>query len=361
MSFTSHRKQTQETGSLGFLARLAIALAAGAVLGAGVAAVSTGLFWASWLAATALLVPALFALLSAWQWGSQARGSGSDAGMAESGNHKTGRLLAWLVALAFLLRLGGGIGLSLALPVWGYAEDGQQAGYLFKDAYYRDTQAWNLAGSGEPLWKSFREEFSTDQYGGLLALSALVYRYLSPDAHRPYLILILGAFFAALGVPFLWRAARLRWNERISALAAWIYVLYPDAIFFSSSQMREPFLVGLSAVAFWAVLAWSFRNKSTWLALVASLLGMALISSRVAAAVMGVLGLLFLLEHVIVRPGRRWRVLGWMALAGGLILVLVFSWDWFRSSAGWDMLRTTLDAGRVKLAIKELQTLTGLR
>lgn len=361
MSLPSQSARVQEAGSLGFRARLAVALAAGILLGAGVAAVSPGPFWNGWLAAAALLAPALLALLFAWRWGSEVGGLGASDCAVEPGNHNIGRMLAWLVALAFILRLGGGIGLSLALPVWGYAEDEQQAGYLFKDAYYRDTQAWNLALSAEPLWTSFREEFSTDQYGGLLALSALVYRYLSPDAHRPYLILILGAFFAALGVPFLWRAARLHWNERVAALAAWIYVLYPDAIFFSSSQMREPFLVGLSAVAFWAVLAWSFRNKSTWLALIASLLGMALISSRVAAAMAGVLGLLFLLEHVIIRPNRRWRVLGWAALAGGLILVLAFSWDWFRSSAGWDMLRTTLDAGRVKLAIKELQTLTGLR
>ncbi len=329
--------QALETGGLRLRARLLIALAAGAVLSAGVAAVSPGLFWNGWLAAAFLLVPVLFALLSAWQWGSRAGGA---------------RLLAWLVALAFLLRLAGGIGLSLALPVWGYAEEEQQAGYLFKDAYYRDTQAWDLARSGKPLWASFRDEFSTDQYGGLLALSALIYRYLSPDAHRPALILILGSFFAALGVPFLWRAARLRWNERVAALAAWITVLYPDAIYFASSQMREPFLVGLSAVGLWAVLAWDLRKKSTWLALIASLLGMALISSRVAVAIGGFLGILFLLEHGVSHADRRWRVLGLVGLGLGILFVLAFSWEWFRISAGWDMLVTNRASGSLNQQIK---------
>ncbi len=354
-SSSAHRARSLEPGGLGLWERLVFSLAAGALLGAGVAGFSPGSFWTGWLAATSLLAPALFVLFAAWRWGSAAA---DHSAPAERGSAK---MLAWLIILAFLLRLVFGIGLSLALPVWGYAEQEQQAGYLFKDAFYRDTQAWELARSGKPLWATFREEFSTDQYGGLLALSALVYRYLSPDAHRPYLILILGAFFAALGVPFLWRAVRLRWSARVALLAGWIYVLYPDAVFFASSQMREPFLVGLSAVAFWAVLAWDFRRKTTWAALAGSLLGMSLISSRVAAAVAGVLGLLFLLEHVIVRPNRRWQVLGWGALGVGLLFVLAFSWEWFRSSAGWDMLKTTLDAGRVQLAIKQLQTITRLR
>ncbi len=315
-------------------ARLAAALAGGALLGAGIAAVSPGAFGNGWLAATVLLAPALFALLSAWQWGGR------------------GKVLAWLVALAFVLRLGFGIGLSRALPVWGYAEKEQQAGYLFKDAYNRDDEAWGLAQSGAPLWHTFTIEFATDQYGGLLALNALVYRVLSPDAQRPFLILILGAFFAALGVPFLWRAAKSGWNERVAVLACWIYVLYPDAIFFGSSQLREPFLVGLSAIAFWAVLTWSSRNRTTWPALSGSLIGMALISSRVAAAVAGFLGLLFLLEYVVAHPDRRWRIFGWAALGAGILLVLAFSWGWFRSSVGWDMLVTKRVSGSLSQQIK---------
>ncbi|NUO81692.1 hypothetical protein HUU05_16605, partial [candidate division KSB1 bacterium] len=98
-----------------------------------------------------------------------------------------------MMALAFFLRLAFGIGLSMALPIWGYDEPEQKAGYLFKDAYQRDRRAWSLAQSEQPLWVSFQDDMKTDQYGGLLALSAAVYRYLSPDVHRPHLVLAIGA------------------------------------------------------------------------------------------------------------------------------------------------------------------------
>lgn len=319
-----------------FTARLSAVLIAGLAIGAAVAAVSPGPFLSGWLAAGLLATLCLLGLLLAWQWGG------------------AGRALAGLMLLAFLLRLVTGIGLSLALPVAGNAEKAQQAGYLFKDAYFRDNEAWELSQSGKPLWASFRDEFATDQYGGLLALSALIYRVLSPDAHRPFLILILGAFFAALGVPFLRAAIRLRWAERVAVIATWVYVLYPDAIFFGSSQMREPFLVGLSALAFWAVLAWQMRRPVTWLALVGSLLGMALISSRVAAAVAGFLGLLFLLEYVVSRPSPRWRAVGWVAVGLGLVVILIFTWDWFRSSSAWDLLVTERSSGQMGTRIEEV-------
>jgi hypothetical protein len=315
---------------------LVFSLLGGVLFGALIAVLSPGSFTQGWGAAAILFSGAIFALASAWQWAGG------------------GRRLAVLVALAFLLRLVLGVGLSLALPRWGYFEPEQQAGYLFKDANYRDQQAWDLAVSNRPLWTSFSEEFATDQYGGLLALSAMIYRYMSPDAHRPFLILILGAFFAALGVPFLYVAARLRWPSRVAVITAWIYVLYPDAVFFASSQMREPFLVGLSAVTFWGVLAIQHHRRAAVLAVIASLAGMAVISSRVAVAVGGFLGLLFLLEYVVTQPGRRWKAAGWLALAVGLVLVLIFSWEWFRGSSGYDALVTWRNSGQVTARIKEI-------
>ena len=113
-----------------------------------------------------------------------------------------------MITLAFLLRLAVGIGLNKGLPVYGYGEEAQYHGYVFRDAHERDIAAWNLAKSDEPIWTSFREEVKVDQYGGLLSLSAGVYRYLSPDAHRPYLILILGIFMNALAVP-----TESQWSE----------------------------------------------------------------------------------------------------------------------------------------------------
>ncbi len=59
-------------------------------------------------------------------------------------------MVAWMLVLAFILRLGLGVGLSQALPVFGYDEEVPNAGYIFYDAYHRDRQAWQLAQSGDP-------------------------------------------------------------------------------------------------------------------------------------------------------------------------------------------------------------------
>jgi hypothetical protein len=334
--------ELQPKSALILRTRLFLALLFGTLIGAALAAFSPGSFWLGWLAASLLLVPALMAMLVIWNWAGG------------------GRVLAWMMILAFSLRLVAGVGFSLALPHWGYPRPEQQAGYLFKDAYNRDRQAWSLAQSNNPLYASFREEFSTDQYGGLLALSALIYRYLSPDAHRPFLILILGAFTVAFGLPFLWRAARLHWPSRVAVLAGWIYVFYPDSIFFASAQMREPFLMGLVVASLWAVLAWNWRSALSWLVLFGSLLIMAVISSRVAAAAAGFLGLLFLLEYVVKRQDRRWKIAGWIGLVVGVLLLLSFSWEWFRYSTVWDVSLTHTNSGWVRKLVTEASEMTGL-
>ena len=65
-----------------------------------------------------------------------------------------GKTLAWMVALAFILRFVGGVTTYLALPVYGYVDDeDQSAGYTYTDAHRRDAQAWELATSEESDFK----------------------------------------------------------------------------------------------------------------------------------------------------------------------------------------------------------------
>lgn len=315
--------------------RLFSALSGGAVLGAVLTALGpAGNFWIGWLSSTLLLSLSLWGLIFAWQ----------KAG--------AGRTLAWMVALAFFLRLGVGVLVMELLPEYGYDTLTQNRGYLFYDAFRRDNQAWDIVKAQEPLLKSFAEEFKTDQYGGLLATSAFVYRYLSPDVQRPFLILILGAFTTALGTAFFWRGVRFRFNERLATLAGWIMVLYPDSILFGSSQMREPFLIGLTGIALWGVLAY-FKDK--WAAragLVLSLAGMLLVSSRVAVAVAGVLVVWFWAEHLAPRS-RAWAWGGALALLVGGVGVAYFGWDWLRDAFLWDANRTEAAQGWVVKIIQE--------
>ena len=94
----------------------------------------------------------------------------------------------------------------LGLPIYGHADADDRAGYVFTDAHTRDNQAWKLATSEHPIVDAFSKNYASDQYGGLLAFNTLIYRYLSPDAQRPLMLILFSAFFAALGVPFLWKA-----------------------------------------------------------------------------------------------------------------------------------------------------------
>jgi len=202
-------------------------------LGALFALSQLGNWLTGFLGFSVLLVLGLLSLVSSVHWASG------------------GKTLAWIVGLAFILRLGGGVATYMLLPLYGYSDADDQAGYVFTDAHRRDDQAWELASSERPILEAFSSKYSSDQYGGLLALSALVYRYLSPDAQRPLMLILLSALVAALGVPFLWRAVKQAFGEKVAWASTWIFVLYPDSVLLGGSAMREPYLLTCSAFALW--------------------------------------------------------------------------------------------------------------
>jgi hypothetical protein len=173
-----------------------------------------------------------------------------------------GRILGYVIALAFLLRLAVGLTLHLALPIYGHADEDDRAGYVFTDAHKRDDQAWSLAMSERPIVDAFSSKYASDQYGGLLAFNALAYRYLSPDAQRPLLLVVFSAFFAALGVPFLWKSLRQIFGENIAWASAWIFALYPESVLLGASAMREPYLLTFSAFTLWGFAEWQYRTVS---------------------------------------------------------------------------------------------------
>ena len=159
--------------------------------------------------------------------------------------------LGVIIALAFILRLGVGVGLYVGLPVYGHTDADDRAGYVFTDAHNRDNQAWALATSQQPIVDAFSRKYASDQYGGLLALNALIYRYLSPDAQRPLMLILFSAFFAALGVPFLWRSVLQVFGERVAWASTWIFALFPESILLGAAAMREPYILTFSAFALW--------------------------------------------------------------------------------------------------------------
>ncbi len=261
------------------------------------------------------------------------------------GVNRTARLAT---ALAFGLRLLIGVVLFFTLPIYGYDEAPPNNGYLYLDAYERDTDAWELASSGQSLTAAFSDEFTTDQYGGLLSLSASIYRLLSPDAHRPLLILILTSFFAALGLPFLCKGIQQRWGDKTANASAWIYALYPESIILGASQMREPILIGLSAVAFWGVLNWRENRKLSIISLIISSLLIAFISIKAAAAVALVLAIWFWMENLLPEMNKTWRIISFSVLGMAIVAGVLLSWNWLVNSSRWDLLLMEGSSGRIQ-------------
>ena len=328
-------------------------LIAGCILGALLTGLDgQGHLWSQgWLAYG--LVSALGLGLMAWVW----RQAGS---------------LRWLGILSLValgLRLVIGVGASLVLPTLGTDSQVQKAGYLSVDAYHRDQQAWELAGSPDPILKAFDKRYAVDQYGGLEALSALVYRYLSPDAHRPWLVILLAALASALGVVVAYRASRLAWNESLAIITAWIMAFYPESLLWDSSQMREPFLLTFIAMSFLGLVLWRRQHtKNGWGWLAAGLFGLLLFSPGIALFIILLLAGWTWLE-------RREKRISWVVLAvGGCVLLLgmLLLWaalargtlqgapllaalpDWFKLSVKWDVYQLERDSGMVQYLFRQV-------
>lgn len=285
-------------------------LAAGAAL----SALQPGNWLIGWLGFTLLFFLSFFLLCYFFRW---ANG---------------GKTIAWMLALAFGLRFLGGVSTYLALPIFGHTGDEEQsAGFTYTDAFRRDNQAWEFAVSDRPILDAFNSRFAYDQYGGLLALSAFTYRYLSPDAHRVLMLVLVSALAGSLGLAFLWRAVSVQWDVKTALAAGWVFALYPESVLLGGVAMREPYLHLFSALCLWGFVNWNCNREKkslVWLGL--GIFGMLLVSPSIALVTLVILG-----GWLFLASGRR-RI-PWWALAA---LALVFI-------AGLFLLSSALDRGNL--------------
>jgi hypothetical protein len=267
------------------------------------------------------------------------------------------RGLLWLALGAVLLRLAAAVIWYITLPNYGYDSPPERYGYVMADAYERDRTAWELASSEKPLIKALGGDYrKVDQYGGLLYLSAAVYRYTGSPRHQPLLMVVLTAAFSSLSVLFIWAFARRLWGDAVARLAAWGLAFYPEAVLIGSSQMREAFIVTLVMAACYGLLAFGQEKRWGGLALAAGALAACLpLSPPAAALLLGVLGLQYLgMGWEAIRLGfreQRWMLPARVGLVvvvlAGLWLALrqfapdsvttpvgVITW-WVRKSADW--------------------------
>jgi 4-amino-4-deoxy-L-arabinose transferase-like glycosyltransferase len=313
---------------------LLISFLGAAALGAVIAAFSAGSFWQGWLAAGVLSFVTLFLLIKIWR--------------SLSG----GKTLAALMLTAFLLRIAVGIFVYVALPSIGYDTPVQNAGYFYSDAFNRDQAAYQLAAGSEPLITAFTKPTTADQYGGLLFMSALIYRILSIDVIRPLLISLLAAFAMAAGAGFLYMAVQKRWSQKIALLAGWIFVLFPDSILLGSTQMREPFLIGLTCLSFWAVLQWRENPLKAILVPAVAMVVACLFSYTIGLMLTTLLAVVFLLEWTLAQ--KDWKRSAGLAAMILLALVAVFGgWMWLKQTLYFDAYTTRIESGWITMLMEK--------
>jgi hypothetical protein len=322
--------------------------------------VEKGEWWLGLLSFSFVFLLSFVALKTAYQW---------------SGGKRT---LGYIIAFAFLLRLVVGITLHVALPIYGHDDEDDRAGYVFTDAHNRDNQAWALATSDAPIVNAFSEKYASDQYGGLLAFNALVYRYLSPDAQRPLMLVLFSAFFAALGVPFLWKAVSQVFGESVAWASTWIFALYPESILLGASAMREPYLLTFSGFALWGFVILFYppetprltveSRRNGWLWLGLGLLGMLLVSPAVALVTI----VIFVGWAYFTNEGRdiSWKgilvvaavfILGLFLLSSSLNRSSQFDAtsplhvinDWLKLAVKWDAYQLERDSGWIQKIFDE--------
>lgn len=279
------------------------------------------------------------------------------------------KILVWIIAVAFVLRLFIGVALMAALPVYGHPTDQQKAGYVFFDAFRRDTQAQNLAHSEKPILTAFTKKYTTDQYGGYLALSMFVYRYLSPGADRPQLLLILSAWAGAAAVLFFWLAGKRLFGDKTATWGAWLFCLYPQSVLMGASHMREPFLIFFVTASFWAVVEWmrTEHKKPLWLAGICAV-GILIISPGILIPLYIFLIGWWLLDRRGKRlPARFYIILAALAVIG----ISVFAYgiaregqldryspiqvilNWFKNAMIWDVSQSTNSSGRLEYLFED--------
>jgi len=267
-----------------------------------------------------------------------------------------GKALAWMMLAAFAVRLILSVFLAWGLPLFGYEEKPQQAGFVFEDAFRRDENAWALAQSDEPLSLAFSDEYETDQYGGMLALSALIYRTISPDAHRPVLISILAAGAMAISLPFFFVAVRRQFSQRAALIAGWVLALYPEGVLLGAAQMREPFYILFLTVIFWAGVHWLDRAKLKLVipVFILSTASLFLFSFRVGFPLLGAVAIwIWVVETA--RMKKTWiKIAGWVVVGLGVVVILLFFRYWIDAVIHWDTLQTIERSGMVQFQLENL-------
>jgi hypothetical protein len=269
---------------------------------------------------------------------------------------KTDRKIVFLALCAFVIRIVLGTWLTQALPQIGFDTPVQKAGYVYSDAYTRDQEAYRMAWGVETGLITPDSKKGSDQYGGLLFLSKSVYKLFSSEVHRPLLMVALAAFMMSLGILFLWAGVNQQWGNKIAIVTSIVLAFYPEGVLLGSSQMREPFLIGLACVSFWSCLSLNKFHVRTIILLGLSTLLACWISIPGGAAIL-IMEIGFLIVTWInTQSDQKKKKIGIVVLAGFVVVVLMAGWIWLKETLYYDAYLTETNSGMVAELLQKFGT-----
>jgi hypothetical protein len=141
--------------------------------------------------------------------------------------------------------------------------------------------------------------------------------------------------------------------QKIALTAAWIFALYPDGILVGSSQMREPFLMGLACIAFWAVLQWREKPFKALLIPVNTMIPACLFSIPSGSVIIAVLAAVFLTDWTFCQTKKRRRILGYSLLLLLGFSALIGGWSWLKETLYYDAYITRISSGWISALINQ--------
>ena len=293
-------------------------------------------FFTAWFGSWLLLWLSLFLLVKVWR------------------HFGGGKTLATLMLVAFFARVFLGLFIYTSLPNIGFGTPVELGGYAYSDAFRRDNRAIEWAASKSPLILIFQDDLLEDQYGGLLFVSASVYRIFGLNSPRPMMITILAALTMTAGLAFLHDAIKRRWGVKAALAAAWFYALYPEGLLLGSVQMREPFLIGLFSIAFWAVVTW---REKTGLKLLYFLLSMAVaisFSIPYGSILLAILFIFGLIEFLSTQKSSTIKDIGYLMLAVVGVAAISIGWMWVKPTFYYDAYLTRINSGNINAILNSL-------
>ena len=163
-----------------------------------------------------------------------------------------------------------------------------------------------------------------------------------------------------MGIIFLAAGLKEKNKEKVlsttSKIIVFIFAFYPDAILFSSSQMREPILLGISACLFWIIHKQEFNIWRRLLVFSLISLFLLIISLKIGIFIIFSFFVWMLFQPYIKKVKVFNSKIIYIPIILFVIVALYFSYNWIIEAGKWDAILLERNSGFVQYIVSIIGT-----